>query len=270
MSTAEHHLPFVHAPTPRRQARGATRLERLVLVLGVCLPVPVFAATGLSLPLPSAVERIAAALVPWAEIDTLSDRPVVRGSIVLAPNERPSGNESTPAEPASATRARPVQPVKRPKSKAKAAARRSVQTTSRAAGVAPPIERASTHPAQRNDHPVSTPAVSEQPRASTADPRPVGGTEPKPSPTDPAPTSEPRTDPTPTEPTLLPPSIQEPVDEVTAVVTPVVEEPVATGTKVVSDPIGTVGGVLGGNSGSNSGSGSGSGENRSGSNSGSG
>ena len=39
----------------------------LVVAAGICLPVPLLAATGLSVPLPNVVERIAAALVPWAE-----------------------------------------------------------------------------------------------------------------------------------------------------------------------------------------------------------
>ena len=46
--------------------------ERILLALGVCLPVPLLAATGLSLPLPGSVERLAASLVPFAEAATLS------------------------------------------------------------------------------------------------------------------------------------------------------------------------------------------------------
>src|ERR671917_49916 len=41
--------------------------ERVLVFLGVCLPVPVLAATGLSVPLPATVERLAATLVPFVE-----------------------------------------------------------------------------------------------------------------------------------------------------------------------------------------------------------
>jgi hypothetical protein len=54
-------------PTAFRFARARARLEHVALVLGICLPVPLLAVTGISIPLPSTVERIAASLVPWAE-----------------------------------------------------------------------------------------------------------------------------------------------------------------------------------------------------------
>ena len=72
-------------------ARTLRRWERLLIVLAVCLPVPVLAATGLSIPLPPTVERLAAALVPWAAAANLEadDSPTVgaKGTIVLAPRE---------------------------------------------------------------------------------------------------------------------------------------------------------------------------------------
>lgn len=76
------------------RARGNLRLEHLAVALGICLPVPLFAATGLSLPLPATVERIAAALVPWAEAATLDTSPEAvakRGSIIERPGERGRG-----------------------------------------------------------------------------------------------------------------------------------------------------------------------------------
>ena len=90
------------------------RAQRVLLVLAVCLPIPVLAATGLSVPLPEIVERLAVALVPWAEATTLeaSATPAARGSIVLAPGERSGGQAEEPqarpdfrasALPASAT-----------------------------------------------------------------------------------------------------------------------------------------------------------------------
>lgn len=73
-------------------ASGRTRVrlrERLLVFLGVCLPVPVFAATGLSVPLPATVERIAAELVPFADPVTPADgQAQTRGSIVLTEAER--------------------------------------------------------------------------------------------------------------------------------------------------------------------------------------
>jgi hypothetical protein len=62
--------------------------DRLLAVLGVCLPVPVFAATGLSLPLPATVERMATELVPFAQPVTPREGGVAGGSIVLTEAER--------------------------------------------------------------------------------------------------------------------------------------------------------------------------------------
>jgi hypothetical protein len=61
----------------------------LLIVLGICLPVPLFAATGLTIPLPATVERLAAALVPWVEAAMVdANRALLSGTIVLAPGER--------------------------------------------------------------------------------------------------------------------------------------------------------------------------------------
>jgi hypothetical protein len=70
----------------------------LFIVLGICLPVPLFAATGLTIPLPASVERLAAALVPWVETAMVdSNRALLHGTIVLAPGEH---RESTVARDA--------------------------------------------------------------------------------------------------------------------------------------------------------------------------
>ena len=61
----------------------------MLIVLGICLPVPLFAATGLTIPLPASVERLAAALVPWVETALVdSNGSLLRGTITLAPGER--------------------------------------------------------------------------------------------------------------------------------------------------------------------------------------
>jgi hypothetical protein len=87
-------------PFGRAQVHGG-RWERVLAVLGVCLPVPLLALTGLSIPLPAGVERLGAALVSWADASVDGADPLGlgdRGSIVLASGERvlvqaPSGPE---------------------------------------------------------------------------------------------------------------------------------------------------------------------------------
>ena len=61
-------------------ARALRHWERALIVLAVCLPVPVLAATGLSIPLPSTVERLAAALVPWADTASFEENEAAAGS----------------------------------------------------------------------------------------------------------------------------------------------------------------------------------------------
>jgi hypothetical protein len=73
---------LAHLTGPAMRRRGG----RLVSALALVLPIPLFAALGLSLPLPATVERLAAKLVPYGHVD--SDEALVRGSITLAPGER--------------------------------------------------------------------------------------------------------------------------------------------------------------------------------------
>ena len=91
------------APEPSTASR---RWQRILAVLGVCLPIPLLAATGLSIPLPAPVERIAAALVPWADAATLAANealaPGARGSIVLLAGEGLAGRAQRPDATASA------------------------------------------------------------------------------------------------------------------------------------------------------------------------
>jgi hypothetical protein len=79
------------APSASWIVRTVQRWHRVLAVLGICLPIPIFAATGLSVPLPATVERLAAALVPWAGDATLADTQAFsvgeNGSIVRAPGE---------------------------------------------------------------------------------------------------------------------------------------------------------------------------------------
>ena len=82
------------------------RWEHALVALGIALPVPLLAATGLSIPLPATVERLAAALVPWAETDTLDEGETVAvgGTIVYAPGENGS-SAAAPVSPAANPRA---------------------------------------------------------------------------------------------------------------------------------------------------------------------
>jgi hypothetical protein len=68
------------------------RFERTLLVLVVCVPVPALALSGLAIPLPGVVERIGAALVPWANAAVLDTQSLAasttRGTIVLTPGQR--------------------------------------------------------------------------------------------------------------------------------------------------------------------------------------
>lgn len=65
--------------------------QRLMILLGILLPVPLFAATGLTIPLPASVERLAAELVPFADAaDIGGAQPAAigsRGKIVEAKGE---------------------------------------------------------------------------------------------------------------------------------------------------------------------------------------
>jgi hypothetical protein len=83
------------------------RWERLFAVLGVCLPVPLLALTGLSIPLPAGVERLSAALVSWADESVDGADPLGlgdRGSIVFASGERVLVQAPTGPEPDTARR----------------------------------------------------------------------------------------------------------------------------------------------------------------------
>jgi hypothetical protein len=95
MNAASHSVTRLATRGRANLVSGAGRMlrrwERALIVLAVCLPVPVFAATGLSIPLPPSVERLAAALVPWAEEASFeADESLTLGAdgtIVLASDE---------------------------------------------------------------------------------------------------------------------------------------------------------------------------------------
>jgi len=86
--TAASHTSRAFAAT----GRTSVRWQRALALLGICLPVPICAASGLTLPLPATIERIAASLVPWADAGALSAnealRAGARGTILADPDER--------------------------------------------------------------------------------------------------------------------------------------------------------------------------------------
>lgn len=77
----------------------------MLVLIGICLPVPLLAGTGLSIPLPGTVERIAAALVSWIDGPLGGDEALAarNGSIVLAPGE-PALSAAAPDETANPPR----------------------------------------------------------------------------------------------------------------------------------------------------------------------
>jgi hypothetical protein len=207
-----------------------SRWERILLVLGVCLPVPLLAATGLSIPLPATVERLAAGLVPFAQAATRQDASSARaprGVIVRAPGEAaPEGSEPTPFMPVdSGASDRPRAPVRgsRPDKKGQAP---TSNTTGRlkddpSAPDAPaaPGDRKPTPgvgggdsgaspppppPAQPEPQPQPGPEPQPQPQPEPA-PQPQPPSPPPPPPPPPAPLPLPLPVPLPPPPPLLPP-----------------------------------------------------------------
>jgi hypothetical protein len=80
-----------------------------MLALVVCVPIPALALSGLSVPLPSVVERVAAALVPFGGDAVFEDgAAVAAGQIVHAP-----GAERRADAPAARTAPRPATRLRR-------------------------------------------------------------------------------------------------------------------------------------------------------------
>jgi hypothetical protein len=211
-----------------RTLRGR-RLERVVLVLGVCLPVPVFASTGLAIPLPAAVERIAAAVVPFADVAAVqAAESLTRGSITLAPGERqatrsaPSAERETDSVAARVQNGRhaPAAGEKRRPSPGDERNGSSPLTPAPEPAAGAPASGSPADPA--HEEPASSPARDEPP----ARPEPQAPPPPPPA-SDPPPPPPPL--PPPPPPLPPPPPPPRPVEEVVDKVRetePVVEEPV--------------------------------------------
>lgn len=217
-------------------ARTILRWQRCLAVLGVCLPVPISAASGLSLPLPTTVERLAASLVPWVDAVALHGNealPVgVTGTIVASATEATGGGgarglttDARAGEPAR-TPARP-QPAKTTPTRGGA--------TTTAAAPQPADEQT------RDESGLSEPAAGGDPTPNP--PQAPQGPAPGPSktaPNEPAPTQpSPDPEPDPTDP------IEPVVEQATGPVEPVVETVKETAEETLTPVTSTLKGVGG-------------------------
>jgi hypothetical protein len=158
--------------------------ERALVFLGVCLPVPVFAATGLSVPLPATVERMAAKLVPFGDVVPLGDAPVqTRGAIVLTQPEHRRLLIVTPAAPPAVRVEAETPPQQFEQRKTVLSPRRlavRVETNTKPARTRPP--------AQREPEPGPPPAaaptdpVGDGPEPGAEKPKPALPPQPRPRP----------------------------------------------------------------------------------------
>lgn len=266
MSAIGYPSSIGHAPARRARPsrlRAAGRLETLAVAAGICLPVPVFAVTGLSIPLPNVVERIAAALVPWADGVMLAEAELptgASGSIIEAATDAlpPRASAAVPG----VTAATPSSPRHRPVPARVAASTPTVAKPSRvadagsrpdASGVATAVlapttgsgepDRSvdampsagggppATHPGARStpanppaSPPVNPPALSSDEKIPAPPPAP----EPTPASTNPLPLPIPTV---PSAPVPLPAPVEEALGGIG---------------EVAADPVGAAGGVVGG------------------------
>jgi hypothetical protein len=217
-----HPLPLTSRFT---RARASLRLDVAAVALGVCLPIPLLAATGLSLPLPSSVERLAAALVPWVDSAPLDASRAARGesgSITELPGER----SRSPFAPRSESAVRSSKPGTQTGGSTSA-------HNERPAGNRPAV----TTPAR----PVTKPADQTAPPGQPKHEEPAAGTT-----TDPPTAERPLNPPAPPP----PPVVQEPVNKVNETIRPIVDEvkPIVGGVTQpvteISKPVEVVKGVI--------------------------
>jgi hypothetical protein len=198
--------------------------ERVMLALVVCVPVPALALSGLNVPLPSVVERVAAALVPFATAATIEDgTTLASGRIVQAPGQDARVGRSSATKPVASVRdvRRAAAPTPQSSSRARTKAGTLLPVSSGASSTfgedstaATPVSPAPS-PAPREDTPAPAESAAPAPSANVDE-------KPKPRPTDPRPVApEAKPDPGPVtdvdpsvEPDVKPP---EPIDDVVAV-----------------------------------------------------
>src|SRR5918999_5542943 len=155
--------------------------ERVLVFLGVCLPVPVFAATGLSVPLPATVERMAAELVPFADIGPRGDAPAqALGAIVLTQAERRRLLIVTPAAPSAVRAKAQTPPQEFERRKAVVSPRRlavRVETKTKPRRTRPPA-----HPEPGPPPAAPTGPVGDGPESGAEKPKPAPPPRPQPQP----------------------------------------------------------------------------------------
>jgi hypothetical protein len=231
-------------PTAFRFARtrARARLEHIVLALGICLPVPLLAVTGLSIPLPASVERLAAALVPWAEASTLDANGAARGasgSIIRTPDEGgTSGARSRVSDGSALSNRASATPTRGDQSKARAP---GAPATGARQGATPDDQTApadTTAPGTgesrgeatsggATESPVQAPPVERPGTRQEAAPPPPPQPPPPPPPPPPA-----------VAPPPPPPPIKGVVDQVTTPVRPIVDDAGKTVDNVTKPVIG--------------------------------
>jgi hypothetical protein len=231
-----------------------TGWQKLLLGLALCLPIPALSISGLTLPLPTAVYRVAVAIVESTQelagvlTGTDADRGArPRAQAALLPSQQRAQPFGSPRR--TAARTTPVRASARPSQGADAPARvlvvssgkRPSSTRPRPRGV-----RAQTVPATGatnagDDMPITTPAAAPGPEVkndrSPADPTPRRG---EVAPVEPAPIAPPPIAPGPQPPPAPDPRVLEPVNETLKPVIDLVE-PVREPLTPVTDTVDRLG-----------------------------
>ena len=205
-----------------------------MLALVVCVPVPALALSGLNVPLPSVVERVAAALVPFATAPTIEDgTTLASGRIVQAPDQETRVARSSGTTPATTVRvARHVRTTNPPAAAAEVVRTKAVPVVPAPAGPSSTFGEDTTAAAP------ASPAADSSTPAPAPTPPPEEEEEEKPKspnrPTEPAPAT-PDVGPEPAETADVPPDfdvkpkphkpVDEPVDEVVPDVKPKPDRP---------------------------------------------
>jgi hypothetical protein len=165
--------------------------EKVMLVLVVCVPVPALALSGLSVPLPSVVERVAAALVPFGDTTVLDGASTqAAGRIVLTADtvavEAPVGMQAAATEPRATSPtsdAPPAAPATKPGRRDTATKEPRTGTVTSGATVEEETDAPASAPAE------PAPATPEEPTGR--DPAPAPAPTPAPVPPTRMPTKEP-------------------------------------------------------------------------------
>jgi len=197
-------------------ARTILRWQRCLAVLGLCLPVPVSAASGLSLPLPTTVERLATSLVPWIDAVALHGNealPVGVSGRIFAGAADPTSDSGAGGLTTDARVGEPAHTAARPRPAETTPTRGGATTTAAAAAPQPTGEQTRdesghSEPRAGGDSAPNAPQPPAEPAQGPSKPAPA-----EPDPSQPAPEPEPD----PTDP------IEPVVEQATAPVEPVVE-----------------------------------------------